>query len=86
MWVVYLLKCARNTLYCGITNNLEKRLKQHAGILTGGAKYTRANQPCVLVYREDAPERSSALKREYAIKQLSKTEKIALIKTQKTCH
>jgi putative endonuclease len=81
MWTVYLLKCTRGDLYCGITNNLEKRLKQHAGILQGGAKYTRANNPCVLVYQEKSLDRSRASKREYEIKKLTKIEKLALINT-----
>ncbi|MEA1990093.1 MAG: GIY-YIG nuclease family protein [Pseudomonadota bacterium] len=74
-WFVYLLRCADNSLYCGITTNLQKRLRQHNGELTGGAKYTKTRQPCELVYSESAEDRSSASKREYEIKQLSKTAK-----------
>jgi len=44
-WVVYLLKCANNSLYCGITNDMVRRLRQHNGEIQGGAKYTRANSP-----------------------------------------
>ncbi|QKI89972.1 GIY-YIG nuclease family protein [Thiomicrorhabdus xiamenensis] len=74
-WSVYLLRCADNSLYCGITNNLSKRLKQHNGELVGGAKYTKSRQPCRLVYSEQASSRSHASQREYQIKRLSKAEK-----------
>jgi len=74
-WFVYLLRCADNSLYCGITTNLEKRLRQHNGELTGGAKYTKARQPCQLVYFEKSESRSTASKREYEIKRLSRTAK-----------
>jgi len=78
-WYVYLLRCADNSLYCGITTNLEKRLRQHNGELIGGAKYTKVRQPCQLVYSEQADNRSEASKREYAIKRLSKVSKEQLI-------
>jgi len=77
-WFVYLLRCADNTLYCGITTNLGKRLRQHNGELVGGAKYTRVRQPCVLVYSETLNNRSEASKRECVIKKLTKQEKLAL--------
>ena len=51
IWTVYLLECGDKTLYCGITNDLENRLKQHAGELPGGAKYTRARRPLKVVYQ-----------------------------------
>ncbi|MBO1923195.1 GIY-YIG nuclease family protein [Thiomicrorhabdus sp. 6S3-12] len=78
-WSVYLLRCADNSLYCGITNNLSKRLKQHNGELVGGAKYTKSRQPCRLVYSEQALSRSHASQREYQIKRLSKAEKERLM-------
>ncbi|MEA3405494.1 MAG: GIY-YIG nuclease family protein [Pseudomonadota bacterium] len=78
-WSVYLLRCADNTLYCGITTDLKKRLKQHNGELVGGAKYTKVRQPCELVYAESSDDRSSASKREYAIKQLTREQKLKLI-------
>lgn len=80
-WSVYLLRCADNTLYCGITTNLQKRLRQHNGELVGGAKYTKIRQPCELVYSEPADNRSQATQKEYAIKQLSKAAKEYLIKS-----
>lgn len=82
-WQVYLLKCADNTLYCGITTNLEKRLRQHNGELVGGAKYTKTRRPCELVYSEKAACRSSASQREYQIKKLSRSQKQSLIGQQK---
>ncbi|MBA5248580.1 MAG: GIY-YIG nuclease family protein, partial [Gammaproteobacteria bacterium] len=42
-WLVYLLECTNNTLYCGVTNDIKKRLRQHNGEIVGGARYTRAN-------------------------------------------
>ncbi len=79
MWIVYLLKCRNDNLYCGITNNLEKRIRQHNGELTGGAKYTRANGPCMLVYQENALDKSTALKRECEIKAMNRCSKLRLI-------
>lgn len=76
-WVCYLLRCADDTLYCGISNDINKRLGVHnAGT---GAKYTRARGPVVLVYVEACPDRSVASKRERAIKKLTRSEKLALI-------
>ena len=81
IWLVYLLKCANNSLYCGITNDLPRRLRQHNGDIKGGAKYTRANAPCQLVYQEAMRDRSEASKREYEIKQMDRSAKLALIKS-----
>jgi len=78
-WLIYILKCKDGSLYCGITNNLAKRLKQHKGEVKGGAKYTRSHWPCKLVYKEKSASRSKALQRESVIKKMSKDEKQALI-------
>ena len=67
-WLIYILECGDGSLYCGITNNLEKRLKQHKGKIEGGAKYTRSHWPCKLVYEEKSASRSKALQREAIIK------------------
>lgn len=75
-WVVYVLKCADDTLYTGITNNLESRLKTHE--LGQGAKYTRSRRPLTLVYSEVYPSKSEALKREIQIKSMTRAEKLAL--------
>ena len=75
-WCCYLLKCADDTLYCGITNDLEKRLVVHnAG---EGAKYTRGRTPVTLVYKESCADKSAALKRELQIKRFTREEKLAL--------
>jgi putative endonuclease len=73
MYYVYLLRCADATLYCGITNDPEKRLRDHNG--GRGARYTRGRLPVRLVYREEAAGRGEALKREYAIKKMPKVKK-----------
>ena len=78
MYFVYLLLCADRTLYAGICTDLERRVKEHNSP-SRGAKYTKARQPVQLVYYEEHRDRSSALKREYAIKQLSRQEKLDLI-------
>lgn len=78
-YFVYILKCADNTLYTGITNDLEKRLHAH-NFAKNGARYTKARRPVTLKYSERVRTKSRALKREYAIKELSRAEKLALIK------
>ena len=74
----YILKCADGTLYCGWTNNLEKRLKSHNE--GKGAKYTRSRLPVSLVYYEKFESSVEAQKREREIKKLSRSEKLNLIK------
>lgn len=77
-YFVYILKCADGTLYTGSTNDLQKRVITHNTGKTA-AKYTKARRPVELAYYEQFDTKSDALKREWAIKQLSKTEKIKLI-------
>ena len=73
----YILKCADNTLYCGWTNDLEKRLAAHnAGT---AAKYTRTRRPVKLVYYEEFETKQEAMSREFHIKSMSRLEKLALI-------
>jgi len=76
-WVVYILSCKDSTLYTGITDDLPRRLEKHRS--GKGAKYTRGRGPLVLVYQEDVECYSAALKREYQIKQLSRSNKLKLI-------
>ena len=76
-WYVYILRCKDDTLYTGITDNLEKRIKMHN--LGTGAKYTRGRGPVELRYSETLPDKSSALRREHEIKKLSRYEKLKLI-------
>lgn len=75
---VYMLLTENNTLYCGYTDNVEKRFKQH---LEGkGAKYTRANKPIKIVYQQEFKTKEEALKEEYRIKhKLTKAQKLKLI-------
>lgn len=80
MYYTYILKCRDDSLYTGWTNNLEKRLITHNE--GKGAKYTKARRPVELVYYEEFQTREEAMKREYAIKQMSRKEKEALIKTR----
>ena len=77
---VYILSCNDDSLYTGWTNNLEKRVKAHSN--GKGAKYTRARLPVTLVYQEEYEDKREALKREYAIKQLTRKGKEILIKTK----
>ncbi len=84
MWTVYILHCADGSLYTGVTTDLDKRLAQHRGERPGGARYTRARRPLILVWSCDASDRSQALKREAAIKKLSKQQKLALIAGHQT--
>jgi len=80
-WFVYLLRCADNTLYTGITTDLNRRLDEHNGKTSTnkGARYTRSRRPVMLVYSETFANRASASQREYAIKKLSRCAKEQLI-------
>jgi len=77
MYFLYILQCSDNTLYTGITNNLENRMKTHKE--GKGSKYLRGRMPFVVVHIEEFPDRSSASKREFEIKSYSKIEKLKLI-------
>ncbi len=73
---VYMLRCADGTLYTGITNDLEKRVRRHnAG---RGSRYTRARVPVTLAYAEAAGGKNEALKREMRIKKMSRSAKLLL--------
>lgn len=78
-WWLYILRCADDTLYCGITNDLNRRIAQHnAGI---GAKYTRGRGPVKLVYNEECRSKSEALKLEIQTKKMKRADKFKLIRT-----
>ncbi len=81
MFYVYIVECVDKTLYCGYTNNLEARINEHNNG-KNGAKYTKTRRPVHLVFSENFESKSSAMKREYEIKQLSKLQKINLINLQ----
>lgn len=74
-----MLKCCDESLYTGITTNITRRVDEH-NRSPKGAKYTRVRRPVELVYHEGCQDKSSALKREYEIKQLSRIQKLELIK------
>jgi len=81
-WIVYILECSDNSLYTGITNDLERRLEEHR---TGrGAKYTKHRSPLRVRYTEQRRTKSAALSREAVIKSLARPQKLALIATQPT--
>ena len=75
-WHVYILQCADGTLYTGITNDLDRRLKAHnAGT---ASEYTRVRRPVTMVYQENADTKGDALRRELQIKSMSRQQKMAL--------
>lgn len=78
---VYMLRCADGTLYTGWTSDLARRVKAHNS--GHGAKYTRSRTPVELVYSEELADKTEALKREYAIKQLTREQKEQLIERNK---
>lgn len=75
---VYILQCNDNTYYTGWTNDLKKRIAAHNN--GTGAKYTKARRPVSLIYYEEYSDKSTALKREYAIKRLNRKQKELLVK------
>ena len=79
-WYVYLLRCNDNSLYAGITTNIDRRLHQHNHTKLG-AKYTRAKRPVTLAFIEAAIDKSTASKREYQLRKLAKTKKEELVST-----
>lgn len=81
-WSVYLLRCADNSLYTGITTDVARRLEEHNTGEGLAAKYTRSRRPVVLVYCEPVASRSEAARREAEIKRLRKASKEALISRQ----
>ena len=80
-WFVYIVRCADGSLYTGITKDVVRRCTQHnAGT---ASKYTRSRCPVELVFREDHPDQSSALKRELEIKSMNRRGKLAMIQQSK---
>jgi len=75
-WIVYILECSDSSLYTGITTDLDRRLEEHR---TGkGAKYTKHRRPLLVRYAECQDSKGAALKREAALKSLTRPEKLAL--------
>ena len=80
-WFVYLLRCGDGSLYTGSTSDVARRVAAHqAG---KGAKYTRSHLPVELVYQEELPDQSAALRREAAIKRMPRRQKLALLEQAK---
>lgn len=78
-WKVYVVRCSTGELYTGCSMNVDRRIRQHnRGV---GSKFTRSRRPVTLVYQETCGTRSAALKREYQIKQLSRSQKLLLAQT-----
>jgi putative endonuclease len=78
-WCVYIIQCSDNSLYTGISNNVDRRFYQHVN--QQGAKYFRGRHPNALVYVENGHNRKTASQREFAIKRLSRQKKLQLIAT-----
>ncbi len=80
MWFVYILECQDHSFYTGCTNDIGKRFAQH--LLGKGGHYTRTHKPSQIVYQEKVATKSLALKREYQIKQLTRSQKELLVMSQ----
>ncbi len=88
MFFVYIVRCADRSLYTGVAKDVQKRIHEHNSS-TRGAKYTRSRRPVTLVYAKQYPNKSAALRAEYALKQYSRKEKllmIAMLGAGKTFH
>jgi len=79
-WKVYIVECADKSLYTGVTVDIKRRIDEHNNS-SKGARYTRTRRPVSLVYQESYESRSEACSREYALKKLTRTEKLTLIKS-----
>lgn len=79
MYFVYILRCRDDSLYTGITTDIQRRLQEHNGQLPGGAKYTTSRNPVELVYSSMFPDRSSASREESRIKKLTRVQKLTFI-------
>lgn len=79
-WFVYVVRCADDTFYTGITTNTERRMVEHNAGLPSGARYTRSRRPVTLAYVEGAASRAVATQRERAIKKLDRRRKLELCK------
>jgi len=78
LWFVYVIRASDDSLYTGITTDVERRFQEHCGT-EKGARYFRGRQPLEVVYRENHPDRGSALRREAGIKKLTRDQKLKLI-------
>jgi putative endonuclease len=76
-WVVYVLRCRTGQFYTGCTTDLERRVREHNS--GNGSRFTRSRLPVAVVYKEEQPSRSEALRRERAIKGMRRSEKLLLV-------
>lgn len=79
IYYLYIVRCSDNTLYCGQTNSLERRINEHNSNKTKSAKYTKIRRPVVLVFSEKYSTLQEAMKREFQIKKWTRKKKEALI-------
>ena len=86
MYYVYMLLCSDDSLYTGITPNLQRRMRQHMGLLKGGARYTALRPPREIAAVWTAPDRAAASKAEYAIKHLPVEQKRQLVRHPEQIH
>lgn len=77
-WTVYMVRCADDTLYTGVTTDIERRLREHNGSARG-ARYTRSRRPVSLVWQEPSASRATACRREYEVRHLDRWKKLSLI-------
>ncbi|MBI3342477.1 GIY-YIG nuclease family protein [Candidatus Curtissbacteria bacterium] len=83
MYYFYILRCLDNSLYCGMTRDLQNRLEEHNSSGQKGAKYLRGKKPVKMVYWEQYPDISAAMKREVEVKKWPKSKKEALVAQKK---
>ena len=81
-WYVYIVRCADGSLYTGVAVDVDRRLAQHNGELTGGARYTSGRRPVTLLWTEPAKNRSEAQRREAILKRKTRRQKLQLIASQ----
>ncbi len=85
-YYVYILHCNNNSLYTGITPNLQRRMRQHMGLIKGGAKYTAMHPPTEIAAVWSVPNRCTAAQMEYALKQLPSAQKRRLVQQPELLH
>jgi putative endonuclease len=78
-WHVYLLECADSTFYCGVTNDVERRVNQHNGRLPGGAKYTHTRRPVKLLASCRCKSKNEAYSLEHMVKSKARSKKLAVL-------
>ncbi|OGM14946.1 hypothetical protein A3A76_05675 [Candidatus Woesebacteria bacterium RIFCSPLOWO2_01_FULL_39_23] len=81
----YIVRCSDGSLYCGQTNDIQKRIKEHNSSKSRSAKYTKIRRPVTLVYREEFTTLQLAMKREWQVKKWAKAKKEALISKIRNC-